>query len=157
MTLTTYWLIAIPLMLFFLLAALYYWRRGNITRIPEGHVAWNGQEAREGPENWKTHYPVQLIDLSPKVSSFAFAPPGHKPPKWQRILITWKPDIENLETFVRQKDIEAELKTRVQTLPDLDLEHHAKLLGIEIVRVERNEERQPRSGVSLGDGVSIPD
>jgi hypothetical protein len=157
MTPTVYWYIAIPLMLFFILSALYYWKRGNITRIPEGHAGWNGEEALEGPAEWKTHSHVQLIDLSPQVSSFTIVPADAGKPKFNRILITWKPDIENLATFVRQKDIEAELKKRYATLPDLDFDHHAKLLGIEILKIEKNEERKSRPGVSLGEGVSIPD
>lgn len=130
--------------------------RAAEVKVPEGFYGHDGENFYP-PGKHPIPYKLTLIDMRTRVSapfSMNMAAPGEMP-KMQRCLLTWKPDVGNLKTYVLHADIDAELQRFYSAYPDLDLPHYAKILGIEIVRVEEAAKKKT-SGVSLGDDVEIP-
>lgn len=130
-------------------------RAANV-KVPEGFYGHDGENFYP-PGTYPVPYQLTMIDMRTRVSapfSANMAGPG-EPPKVRRCLMTWRPDAENLETYLKHPDIDKELQRFYSAYPDLDLPHYARILGIEIVRVEEATKKKT-SGVSLGDDVEIP-
>lgn len=143
---------------------LYYAR----TEVPDGFVGFDGKNVLE-PGKHLTFYKVKLIDMRPRVHTFAFVEtPFGGTPKVSPYVVTWVPDRWNLGNFLRHASndeefqaIHARAEHKFQsilgTLRTADLNHHAPLLGMKFLRIEKAPERARSQGIQLGDGVEVPD
>lgn len=130
--------------------------RASRVKVPKGYYGYDGEDFYP-PGTYPTPYKLTMIDMRTRVSapfSYNMAAAGETP-KIRRCLLTWKPDPGNLVNYVKHADIDAELQRFYSAYPDLDLPHYAKILGIEVLRLEEAAKKQT-SGVSLGDDVEIP-
>jgi hypothetical protein len=73
-----------------------------------------------------------------------------------RYVIVWKPNVERIRQFVKSGNIEAKIAELLRTIPDLDMNQYADILGITIVRWETPKKRRAAGSIDLGDGVEIP-
>jgi hypothetical protein len=73
-----------------------------------------------------------------------------------RYIIVWKPDLDRIRQFLKSGNIELKIAELLRTIPDLDMNQYAEILGITIVRWDSPKKRQYSISVELGDGVDIP-
>jgi hypothetical protein len=73
-----------------------------------------------------------------------------------RFVIVWKPNPENLRTYLKQGNIDERLAELLRTLPDADLKSYQDLLGITIVRTDGAKPKKVE-GLTIGEGIEIPD
>lgn len=128
---------------------LYFYLKTQVT-IPAGSLGWDGKRTYE-PGDFHSIYRIDVVPMHERVTAIMSA--GEKP---RRLLITWKPDEWNLDVFLRTPKTEDELKRLFLALPDPDMDHHAKLLGIKVLKTEGEKARATAAGVELGEGVEIP-
>lgn len=143
---------------------LYYAR----TEVPDGFVGFDGRNILDAGKHL-TFYRVRLIDMRPRVHTFAFVEtPFGGTPKVSPYVVTWIPDRRNLENFLRHASndeefqlihsrAEQKFQSILGTLRTADLEHHAPLLGMKFLRIEKEAERARSQGIRLGEGVEVPD
>ena len=127
-------------------------------QVPPGYVAF-GKRSHAVKEEGRHYNPKldQLIDIHEQVtdlSSFE-GTPGENGKRF-KTLVTWKPDLRNLRNYESPEKVHFELKRLYATLPTLDLLHYAKVLGIQVMKVEDNQKPSKITGVSIGEGVEIP-
>jgi hypothetical protein len=57
---------------------------------------------------------------------------------------------------VKSGNIEAKIAELLRTIPDLDMNEYADILGITIVRWDTPKKRRDAGSIELGDGIEIP-
>lgn len=73
-----------------------------------------------------------------------------------RYIIVWKPDVSRIRQFVKSGNIESKIAELLRTIPDLDMNQYAEILGITIVRWDTPKKKPDFGSVQLSDDSGIP-
>lgn len=73
-----------------------------------------------------------------------------------RYIFVWKPNLEKLGTFLKRQPIPQAIADLLRTVPNLDIEKYADILGITFVSIEGLNPAISQAGVFVGDGVEVP-
>lgn len=73
-----------------------------------------------------------------------------------RYIIVWKPDLDRIRQFVKSGNIELKIAELLRTIPDLDMNQYAEILGITIVRWDTPKKKPGFGSVQLSDDSGIP-
>jgi hypothetical protein len=137
-----------------LIALLFWWAIWLIfmnhvakTTIPPRHVGYDGEKLYE-PGHYKTIYQVQIVDLSPRLTTVKS---GNR-----TLILTWVPDRQNLPAFFRNLNLTAAIVQLYASLPNPDLPHYEALWGFKVTKIDGDapKEKGPES-IELGEGIEL--
>lgn len=83
-----------------------------------------------------------------------------KPKKKAQLIVTWRPDVQNLRAFSKFPDdwsVTLTLRRLYRAVPDLEIEEYARELGLDVVRIDGASKKQEnRTEVVLGEDAVVP-